>query len=771
MPIAPKRRRSLSGGALALTLIALLWPAASQVQAAAPSIGAVWASAVFSSTARLSAQINPNGLFSSYHFDYITKAAYEANLAAAKDPFAGASRAPIANDASTGSGSSPVAVLQLLSSLTPDTAYRYRVVAKNSTTATGPTLIFITHPSGGGAGLPDGRGWELVSPVDKNGGQVEAPGAIAKGGVLQAAANGQSITYGSAASFAAGTGAPPASQYLATRVSGGWATENITAPIFSGAYEATDQGVPYQLFSADLTRGLLLNGDHCRGEGTGCAVANPPLPGTDAQAGYQNYYLRQGGSFASLLGAQNAGFLSLEPKAFDLRFVGASADLAHPVLLTCAALSANATQAPLGEGCDSTKGNLYEYSAGSGLSLVNLKPGETQGTPGAALAAQSGAVSSDGSRVYWTDLATGNLYLRAGGQTKQADEDAGGGAAFETASADGAVAFFTVGEHLWRYLTGSDTATDLTPSGGVKGVLGASADGAYLYYQDSSGLRLWHAGATTTVAPGAEAADEGNWPSTTGTARASADGSHLLFVSKAPLTEYDNTDLSSGSPDSEVYLYDANGAAALACVSCNPTFGRPIGPSTIPGSVPNGTALGSTNSYKPRSLSANGRRVFFDSKDALALADTNNASDAYQWEAQGEGSCTRAGGCISLLSSGRSAGGARIIDASADGADAFFLTDASLVDADPGAIDLYDARIGGGFPGSSPPIICEGDACQPLPSAPTDPTLTTLLTGPGNPAVRYPKSKKRCKKGTLKRKGKCVKKPSKKGASKGGRGR
>ena len=41
--------------------------------------------------------------------------------------------------------------------------------------------------------------------------------------------------------------------------------------------------------------------------------------------------------------------------------------------------------------------------------------------------------------------------------------------------------------HLWRYTPATDTATDLTPAGGVNGVLGASADGAYVYYQDAAG--------------------------------------------------------------------------------------------------------------------------------------------------------------------------------------------------------------------------------------------------------------------------------------------
>jgi len=750
MPAQRRRRRYRSAAAIALTLLACAAPSAAQASGP-PIIGEAWASAVFSSTARLQAKITPNGLSTGYHFDYITKAAYDAN----GGNFSGSARIPALTDANIGSGTNPVSVLQILSALAPDTAWRYRVVAKNSAgTTTGEALPLVTQSTGGAALLADGRGWEPVSPVDKNGGEVDPPGGLAGGGVLQAAAQGGSVTWGSRASFADGQGAPPASQYISSRVPGGWSTENVTAPIFSGTYDSVDQGVPFQLFSADLARGILLNGDHCRGEGTGCAVANPPLAGTDAPAGYQDYYLRDTASatFTALLGNANAGFLNLEPRDFDIRFAGAAPDLLHGVLSSCAALSANATEVPLGEGCDPAKGNLYEYAAGGALTPVNLKPGDSTGTPGAKLAAQSGAVSSDGSRVYFT--LEGNLYLRAGGQTKQADVDAGGGGSFQTASADGAVAFFSKGEHLWRYVAATDTATDLTPSGGVEGVLGASADGTWLYYQDGSALKLWHSGATTTVAPGSNAAQESDWPPTTGTARVSSDGTHLLFLSAAKLGEFDNTDLGKGTPDSQAYLYDATGAGTLTCVSCNPTFGRPLGPSSIPGSVPNGSAESSTNSYKPRSLSGNGRRVFFDSKDALALADTNNDVDAYEWEAQGEGSCTKAGGCLALVSSGRSAGGGSFIDASADGTDAFFLTDGSLVSSDPGASDLYDARIGGGFPDPIPPILCEGDACQSLPSPPVDPTLTTLLSGPGNPGVRYPKAK--CPKGKVRRKGRCV---------------
>jgi hypothetical protein len=754
MPHTRKRRRRAGGGALLLiALLAVLGPGAGGASAAGPPvIGEVWSFSVFSGSARLSAQINPNGLSTGFHIDYITKAAYDANVASAKDPFTGTSRIPAIADANIGAGTSVVTVKQQVSALSPDTAYRYRVVAKNSSgTVTSATLTFVTQANGGAA-LPDGRGWEMVSPVDKNGGQVEPPGSIAGGGVLQAAAGGSAVTYGSAVSFGPdGGGAATASQYVATRSAAGWLTQNITAPLYSGSYNTETEGVPYQLFSGDLARALLLNGRHCRGEASGCAVPNPPLAGTDAPAGYQNYYLREGGAFAALLGATNAGALTLEPAEFELRLAGASPDLRHPVLTTCAALTSNATEVALGEGCDPAQQNLYGYSPGAGLSLLNILPAQTQGAPGAELGAQAGAISTDGSRVYFTQGS--DLYLREGAVSKQVDTAAGGGGDFQVAVPSGSVAYFTKSGHLWRYeAAGAGSATDLTPSGGVQGVLGTSESGAYVYYLTASGLFVWHSGTTTKAAA---AADASNYPPAAGTARVSADGTKLLFVSTAALNGYDNEDLNTGLPDAQVYLYD-DASKALTCVSCNPTFARPVGPSSIPGAIANGTAPGSTASYKPRVLSASGSRVFFESLDAIGSLDTNEEPDVYQWEAQGTGSCTRSGGCATLISSGKAENGATFIDASADGSDAFFLTDDSLVSADPGAFDLYDARVGGGFPVAPQPLSCEGDACQPLPSPPTDPTLTTLLVGPGNPAVRYPGVGQPCKKGKVKRNGKCV---------------
>jgi hypothetical protein len=663
----------------------------------APQVGELWTSDVVAGAATLNGEVSRNALSTIYRFEYVSAAEYEVN------GFAGAVHIPAAEDATVPSGAPAFTeVSQHPSALKPDTRYRYRLVAENSAgTAASPPFSFATQSLGGTRALLDGRGWEMVSPADKNGGAIQGFGQNFGGDVLQAAAAGGAITYSSLSSFGQDApGAPPASQYISRRGATGWPTENITTPTVSGAYGDKPDGVPYQLFSSDLGRGVVFDG--------------------------QTYDLRND---------EDGSLAPMSPTEPDLSFAGAGPDLRHVVLSTCAALTADAIEVADGGGCDPLDPNLYEYFEGQ-LHLVNILPAQTQGTPGAKLAAQSGAVSDDGSRVYWTE--GGNVYLREGTHTVQVDDEVGGGGRFETATPDGSFAFFTEGGHLYRYEARfEDLSTiDLTPSGGVLGVLGASEDGSCVYYATAAGLFLWQRGTTREVAT---AADPSDYPPTTGTARVSADGSHLLFLSRSSLTGYDNTDASTGEPDTEVFLYDAEAptAEAFVCISCNPTEERPIGPSTIPGATPNGRGPQATQSYKPRVLTAGGKRVFFDSRDALLLSDTDNAPDVYEWEADGTGGCATTTGCLGLISKGKE-GGASFVDADDSGSDAFFLTGVSLVPwADPGSVDVYDAREGGGFPPPSPPPVCDGDSCQPLPSPPEDRSVGTLSSGPGNPAVRY----------------------------------
>ena len=237
-------------GAVLLTLCCL-GASASRASAAGPPIaGALWASQVDSRSATLSAEVDPNGSLTSGYFEYAAKAAYEAK------GFSGAKRINI-NVIGTEAGMIPVN-FPTITGLTADTTYYYRLVltsGKGQVTkpTAAPYPFFRTAPASGGPLLPDGRGWEMVSPFDKNGGGIAAPESVAKGGTLQAAAQGGAVTYSSASSFAGGAGAPPASQYVSARTASGWSAQNITVPVFSGSYDIAKGGAPYRLFSTDLS--------------------------------------------------------------------------------------------------------------------------------------------------------------------------------------------------------------------------------------------------------------------------------------------------------------------------------------------------------------------------------------------------------------------------------------------------------------------------------------------------------------------------------------
>ncbi len=719
------RGRLLAG--LGVIAVVVSGCTSSIAHATAPQVHETWVQNVSTTSAVLHARVDSGTPPTTYRFDYIPEAAFQANELAGKDGFSGAAKVP-QPEGNPGKGSDQP-VSQKADGLQQETSYRYRVVVHNTEgTALGPARRLTTKGPGGPLALLDGRAWEMASPVEKNGGEIQPPGGVSGGGVFQAASPGGAVTFSSMSSFGTGgAGAPAASQYVSRRGSGGWTVENVTAPLSAGGYGEEPDGVPYQLFSSDLSAGLL------------SAPGYPPLAGTAAPAGYRNYYLRgSAGGYTALVTYADVAGLEIPPQRFELGFAGATPDLSHVVLSTCAALSSDAVEVPgAEEGCDPQQPNLYEWSA-AGLRLLNVLPGDSVGTPPARLAAPSEAISSDGSRVDWTDGA--DLYLsEEGAPTVQVDEAVGGGGAFQTAATDGSVVLFTKEGRLYRYDAVAGTTTNLTPAGGVVGVLGASADGLSVYYLAASGLFLSRGGTSTPVAT---AADPSNFPPSTGTARVSDDGNRLAFVSSAELLEtFDNTE-ASGHPATEVYLYDVGGGPPR-CVSCNPTGERPRGSSTLPGASSNGQGEDATRAYKPRALTAGGNRLFFESRDALVPADVNGeGQDVYEWEAGGIGTCALPHGCLQLVSAG-ARGDSSFVDASAGGADVFFLTDDSLVKTDPGSADLYDAREGGGFAEPPAAFVCEEDACQPLPSPPDDPGPGTLVAGPGNPPVHFPRKHKK----------------------------
>jgi hypothetical protein len=203
------------------------------------------------------------------------------------------------------------------------------------------------------------------------------------------------------------------------------------------------------------------------------------------------------------------------------------------------------------------------------------------------------------------------------------------------------------------------------------------------------------------------------------------DGSHLVFESRQRLTGYANGG-SVGSEVSparegevEIFVYDASDAQ-LFCASCDPTGVPPTDFAARHGA---GTSLppSLSNTFQRRWMNEAGTRVFFDTSEALVPQDTNGVQDVYEWEMDGTGSCSLAGGCVYLLSGGQSSDNSFFIGASASGGDAFLATREPLVSGAGGQkMELYDTHE---CTPAAPcrqvsSLACTGTGCQGVPPAP-----------------------------------------------------
>jgi hypothetical protein len=665
-----------------------------------------------------------------------------------------------------------------------------------------PNEAFRNGPS---SHLPDCRAYEMVSPVDKNGGSVD-------GGIQfealqpapqQVAANGEAATYASQTAFTS-TGTKvslTSNQYLARRRPNGWVSEAIDPPqVFPGGQiDKNQKALDFSLyygFNEDLTTGFLLSQE-------------PPLSPL-APKDFYNPYLRNldSGSYELLNTtrppvAKPGPYDEFNEEGFRVTFGGMSSDAQH------FAFAANDAIAPK---ADAGQTNLYEWNAGR-LETINVLPsGET--VAGATLGGFNESlgksannsypdyyrtISSDGSRVFWTGPEL-NIYMHEltpqGPRTVQV-----GHGKYWGASSDGSVAFFgkaggqmgpseIVGGDLYRYDASTGQTLDIAPGLEMLGLLGISEDGSYVYFAGEGAIApgaqagkqnvyLWHstgpASGTLTLIAVLEGSgvEKEDWfaGERERTSRVSPNGRYLAFDSTTTLNGYDSTPLNpevceeygSGELPAyqnysgkciEVFQYDAL-AGKLRCVSCSPTGAPPIGDSEVPGGVNflQGSHGWQSNSEQQRYLDDDGR-MFFNSKEALVPQATNGNENIYEFDPDGVGSCASATGCVYLISAGTGAGASQFVDASENGNDVFFITFDRLVSQDTDELaDLYDARVGGGF--SLPEVpACSGEACKP-PNTPA-PSIygapaSVAFVGPGNPfsapaAVSVAKTKAKAKK-------------------------
>jgi hypothetical protein len=367
---------------------------------------------------------------------------------------------------------------------------------------------------------------------------------------------------------------------------------------------------------------------------------------------------------------------------------------------------------------------------------------------------------------------------------------------------------------LYEYQVAGGRLTDLTVAkvghANVQGVIGTSETGEYLYFaaggvlasneaadgetaqkgseEGAPNIYVLHGGVASFIAAGnvsllnVESENFGDLDRgpNNRTAGVTPNGEGMVFVSKRRLTGYDNRGAAFGSPadETEAFVYDAL-TGRIACVSCDPSGVPPSQPVDVNASpLPvRGGELQTSDPVMPGWVAGNGARVFFDSVQPLVSQDTNGLVDVYEWERPALGSeqnntCTTASpnysvvnqGCVSLLSGGQSADASYFADADANGDNVFFSSRGQLLpQVGNENMALYDARVDGGFPELS--TACVGTGCQGLPPAPpifATPSSVTF-NGVGNfesqPTVVRKRVTKRakCKKGTVRRGGKCIK--------------
>ncbi|MEA2200520.1 MAG: hypothetical protein QOI89_1116 [Solirubrobacteraceae bacterium] len=215
-----------------------------------------------------------------------------------------------------------------------------------------------------------------------------------------------------------------------------------------------------------------------------------------------------------------------------------------------------------------------------------------------------------------------------------------------------------------------------------------------------------------------------------------SDGSVLVFNSQSRLTSYDN------EGHGELYRYDA-ASATISCVSCNPSGAPAEGVVYMHDTPPAraGAERAEGMSFERLGgLSSDGATVFFASTDRLLPAAVNADPakqysegkvgfpliDVYEWH----------DGVLSLISTGVSESDDYLLGASPDGTNVFFATTSALVPRDGDhAYDIYDARVGGGFPSARPPAACSAtETCRSMlatPPAPVAPA-SIALSRPGN---------------------------------------
>lgn len=642
------------------------------------------------------------------------------------------------------------------------------------TAGTGTTVV-----ASAGAALPDGRGYELVSPPSKNGVEV-----IPKTDKTHVATDGNAVTFSALGGFGSVEGSSFDFEYLSRRTgvagTSGWTAHGIN-PLERGATLASSINAATYVngFAADLSAGVYK---------TWRPLVNAPNA-SDVSNLYRVGGLDRGPRTVQLMSdsvnpippSWYTEFNGAALNEIQPQLVGVSKDARHVTFESTLSLTSDAPAYSglfcqlAGLGCPTL---LYENTDGV-LRLVGRIPqasdamcDDVAGPPCVAAPDSHGGLSAtvkhysqrtvgvDGRRIIFDS--SGGLYLREDGARTQRIAQSG---QLWTASSDASRSVFITNDALlpddadtnpdvYIYDSGASPAERLTlvsasevAQGYAELVVDASADARTVYFVSDEqliageppagimGLYVWRGGQLRYVGQFQDFSEASfnslrrDWSlvNSTSTERVTPDGRFLLFMTtsdagwagRGGFSGYDH------AGHRELYLYDAE-ADSLSCVSCNPTGRAATADALI--DVRDLAATSQPTSDSAQALTDDGKRVFFNTGEALVPEDVNGRPDAYEYDI-----ATRT---HHLLSTGRSTSPSYFIDATANGDDAFIVTRERLVGWDiDNDYDMYDVRVGGGLPEPVPPVPgCAADACLPSTSTPpaTPAPNSTSYRGPGN---------------------------------------
>ncbi|HSS04960.1 MAG TPA: hypothetical protein VLK89_07220 [Solirubrobacterales bacterium] len=483
-----------------------------------PTISAQSTKTVGFSGATVSAKINPGGAPTTYHVEYGTATSYG---------HSSPESAPVGFE---GDDSDHTVSVQI-DGLASGTAYHFRFIATNSSgSAEGIDSTFATYPTqvpfgscpddqfrdGPSARLPDCRAYEQVTPIDKHGADAQGTAVM-----TQASSAGDRVSFFSNGGLPTTGGSSGLAPFMASRGAAGWS--------FDGLLQQTDLGYKGHVvgWSEELDPTILT------GPGPGNTETALYLRDSDTAALRPGPEGLQGLEDVSIAAfAADTSHLIFESRASLLPGAPAGGtklyDLDHDTLTLVGRIPTSPARR-----CNDADGPpCVAVASGTVAGAYNWNEVSCVGAGGATCSQYTqaqNAISRDGSKVFFTDVSTNQVYVRenaiatahvSASQATPPDPNGEKPAAFMAATPDGSKVFFTScekltddstavstgeasctavnffesfqyqGQDLYSYDVGSGELTDLTvdsntddsKGAAVLGVLGTSGDGSYVYF-------------------------------------------------------------------------------------------------------------------------------------------------------------------------------------------------------------------------------------------------------------------------------------------------